>query len=56
MGCYLPGPQPDRAGPVPADPATLGSGGYVWPGIKSLDPLFLKYWSKQGIDMRPFLT
>ena len=29
----------------------LGSGGYVWPAIKSLDPLFEQYWAKQGIDM-----
>lgn len=35
--------------------AILGSGGYIWPAIKSLDPLFLKYWPKQGIDMSPFL-
>jgi multiple sugar transport system substrate-binding protein len=34
----------------------LGSGGYVWPAIKSLDPLFEQYWQKQGIDMSPFLT
>jgi len=36
--------------------AIMGSGGYVWPAIKSLDPLFLQYWHKQGIDMRAFLT
>jgi len=36
--------------------AILGSGGYVWPAIKSLDPLFLNYWQKQGIDMSAFLT
>jgi multiple sugar transport system substrate-binding protein len=36
--------------------AILGSGGYVWPAIKSLDPLFLKYWAKNGIDMSAFLT
>jgi multiple sugar transport system substrate-binding protein len=34
----------------------MGSGGYVWPAIKSLDPLFLQYWQKQGIDMQAFLT
>ena len=34
----------------------LGSGGYVWPAIKSLDPLFEQYWAKQGIDMSAFLT
>jgi multiple sugar transport system substrate-binding protein len=36
--------------------AILGSGGYVWPAIKSLDPLFLDYWQKQGINMSAFLT
>ncbi|HEX4253821.1 MAG TPA: sugar ABC transporter substrate-binding protein [Streptosporangiaceae bacterium] len=34
----------------------LGSGGYVWPAIKSLDPLFQQYWQKNGIDMSAFLT
>jgi multiple sugar transport system substrate-binding protein len=34
----------------------MGSGGYVWPAIKSLDPLFLKYWQEQNIDMQAFLT
>jgi multiple sugar transport system substrate-binding protein len=36
--------------------AIMGSGGYVWPAIKSLDPLFLQYWKKQGVDMSAFLT
>jgi multiple sugar transport system substrate-binding protein len=40
----------------PQSEAILGSGGYVWPAIKSLDPLFLSYWQKQGIDMQAFLT
>jgi multiple sugar transport system substrate-binding protein len=34
----------------------LGSGGFIWPAIKSLDPLFQQYWAKQGIDMSAFLT
>jgi len=34
----------------------LGAGGYVWPAIRSLDPLFQQYWAKQGIDMSAFLT
>jgi multiple sugar transport system substrate-binding protein len=34
----------------------LGSGGYVWPAIESLDPLFVHYWAKQGINMEPFLA
>lgn len=33
----------------------MGSGGYIWPAIKDLDPLFLDYWKKQGLDMSPFL-
>jgi multiple sugar transport system substrate-binding protein len=36
--------------------AILGSGGYVWPAIRSLDPLFLQHWQKQGINMSAFLT
>ncbi len=40
----------------PQSEAILGSGGYIWPAIKSLDPLFLHYWQKQGVNMSPFLT
>jgi multiple sugar transport system substrate-binding protein len=40
----------------PRSEAILGSGGYIWPAIRSLDPLFLKYWARQGIDMSAFLT
>jgi multiple sugar transport system substrate-binding protein len=40
----------------PASEKILGSGGYIWPGIPSLDPLFLQYWKSKGIDMQPFLT
>ena len=36
--------------------AIVGSGGYVWPAIRSLDPLFLNYWKKNGVDMSAFLT
>ena len=36
--------------------AILGAGGYVWPAIKNLDPLFLKAWQKQGINMNAFLV
>jgi multiple sugar transport system substrate-binding protein len=35
--------------------AILGGGGYVWPAIERLDPLFLNYWKKKGIDVSPFL-
>jgi multiple sugar transport system substrate-binding protein len=33
----------------------MGSGGFIWPAIKSLDPLFVQAWKKDGIDMTPFL-
>ncbi|NNG40330.1 sugar ABC transporter substrate-binding protein [Flexivirga sp. ID2601S] len=33
----------------------MGSGGYVWPAIEKLDPLFLDYWRRKGIDLTPFL-
>ena len=33
----------------------MGSGGYIWPGIASLDSTFLNYWSKKGVDVSPFL-
>jgi multiple sugar transport system substrate-binding protein len=33
----------------------VGGGGYVWPAIVSLDPLFQSYWKKKGIDVTPFL-
>jgi multiple sugar transport system substrate-binding protein len=34
----------------------LGAGGYIWPGIKSLDPLYASYWNQHGLNMTPFLT
>ena len=40
----------------PASERILGAGGYVWPGIPSLDPLFQRYWQSKGINMQPFLT
>lgn len=40
----------------PQSESILGSGGYIWPGIKSLDPLFAKAWAKKGVDMEPFLA
>jgi multiple sugar transport system substrate-binding protein len=40
----------------PASERILGSGGYIWPGIPSLDPLFLHAWQAKGINMQPFLT
>jgi multiple sugar transport system substrate-binding protein len=40
----------------PASEKILGSGGYIWPGIKSLDSLYASYWQKQGVNMEPFLA
>jgi multiple sugar transport system substrate-binding protein len=40
----------------PASEKILGSGGYIWPGIKSLDSLYASYWKQQGVNMQPFLT
>lgn len=40
----------------PASEKILGSGGYIWPGIRSLDPLMAAYWKKHGLDIQPFLT
>ena len=34
----------------------LGSGGYVWPGIGSLDSLFAASWKSRGVDPTPFQT
>jgi multiple sugar transport system substrate-binding protein len=39
----------------PQSQQILGGGGYVWPGIKSLDPLFAQYWNTKGIDTNAFL-
>ena len=33
----------------------MGSGGYIWPGIASLDHLFLEAWAKRGVDVSAFL-
>jgi multiple sugar transport system substrate-binding protein len=33
----------------------MGSGGYIWPGIASIDGTFLDYWKAKGIDVSPFL-
>jgi multiple sugar transport system substrate-binding protein len=39
----------------PASQKIMGEGGYIWPAVKSLDPLFAAYWAKHGINMGPFL-
>jgi multiple sugar transport system substrate-binding protein len=40
----------------PRSQRILGAGGYVWPAIQRLDPLFRDYWRKHGIDVGPFLA
>ncbi len=32
----------------------MGQGGYIWPAIPSLDPLFTAAWAAKGIPMGPF--
>jgi multiple sugar transport system substrate-binding protein len=34
----------------------MGEGGYVWPAIPSLDPLFASYWAQKGVSMSGFLS
>jgi len=34
----------------------MGQGGYVWPAIPGLDPLFADYWTKKGVSMSGFLS
>jgi multiple sugar transport system substrate-binding protein len=38
----------------PQSEQILGSGGYIWPGIGSLDPLFAAYWKSHGVDVTAF--
>jgi multiple sugar transport system substrate-binding protein len=40
----------------PASERILGSGGYIWPGIGSLDQQFVTYWKAHGVDPTAFLT
>lgn len=39
----------------PESQSIMAEGGYVWSAIKDLDPLFLAYWKKKGLDMSWFL-
>jgi multiple sugar transport system substrate-binding protein len=39
----------------PTSESITGSGGYIWPGIASLDTTFLNYWKAKGVDVSPFL-
>jgi multiple sugar transport system substrate-binding protein len=41
---------------TPQSQTILGSGGYIWPGIGSLDPQFASYWKSQGLDVTAFET
>ena len=41
---------------TPQSERIMGSGGYIWPGIGSLDPLFASYWKAHDLDMTPFET
>jgi hypothetical protein len=34
----------------------MGQGGYIWPAIPSLDPLFAAYWAGKGVSMSGFLS
>jgi multiple sugar transport system substrate-binding protein len=34
----------------------MGEGGYIWPAIPSLDPLFASYWASKGLNMSGFLS
>jgi len=34
----------------------MGKGGFVWPAIPSLDPLFAQYWASKGVSMSGFLS
>jgi multiple sugar transport system substrate-binding protein len=34
----------------------MGEGGYIWPAIPSLDPLFASYWAAKGVSMSGFLS
>ena len=40
----------------PASETIMGSGGYIWPGIASLDHLFLQAWAKRGVNVSAFLN
>jgi multiple sugar transport system substrate-binding protein len=40
----------------PQSERILSSGGYIWPGIPSLNPLFASAWKAHGLDMTPFAT
>jgi multiple sugar transport system substrate-binding protein len=41
---------------TPQSEKILGSSGYIWPGVGSLDSTFASYWQSQGLDVTPFQT
>lgn len=40
----------------PASQKIMGAGGYIWPAIPGLDPLFASAWAAKGINMQAFLN
>jgi multiple sugar transport system substrate-binding protein len=34
----------------------MGEGGFIWPAIPGLDPLFANYWASKGVSMSGFLS
>jgi multiple sugar transport system substrate-binding protein len=38
----------------PQSEQIMGSGGYIWPGIGTLDPQFAAYWKAHGVDVTAF--
>lgn len=41
---------------TPQSEQLMGSGGYIWPGIGTFDPLFATYWKSHGVDPTAFET
>lgn len=39
----------------PQSEQIMGSGGYVWPGIQSVDQSFIQVWQKKNVDVTPYL-
>jgi multiple sugar transport system substrate-binding protein len=39
----------------PQSQKIVGGGGYVWPAIQSLAPLFAQYWQSKGLDVSAYL-
>jgi multiple sugar transport system substrate-binding protein len=40
----------------PESERILAGGGYIWPGIPTLDNLYADYWKQQGVDVSAFMT